>query len=69
MHVPAVSCAAPPQTQAHAFSELGQGAHPGIPQVVGSIDGSHIPITKPAASGDEYINRKGVHSILLQVTS
>lgn len=36
---------------------------PGIPQVWGAMDGSHIPIKKPAHSGDAYINRKGFFSI------
>jgi hypothetical protein len=53
--------------QAAKFRLRGLGAHEGIPQVVGSIDGSHIPIIKPPHSGDDYINRKGTHSILLQV--
>ena len=69
MHVPAVSCTAPPQTQAQAFSELGQGAHSGIPQVVGSIDGSHIPITKPACIRRRVHQPHGEYSNLLQVTS
>lgn len=56
-------------TQALKFSKLGQVIHSGIPQVVGSVDGSHIPIIKPPNSGDDYINRKGFHSILLQVGS
>ncbi|XP_063062975.1 uncharacterized protein LOC134455685 [Engraulis encrasicolus] len=38
----------------------------GIPQCVGAIDGSHIPITKPQQYQSDYCNRKGWHSIILQ---
>lgn len=34
----------------------------GLPQCVGAIDGSHIPIIAPT----DYFNRKGWHSIILQ---
>ncbi|XP_061486131.1 uncharacterized protein LOC133386491 [Rhineura floridana] len=40
----------------------------GFPQVVGVVDGCHIPIMAPAGQGEEYINRKGFYSILLQGT-
>ena len=35
----------------------------GIPQLVGAADGTHIPIEKPANTGDAYINRKGFFSM------
>ncbi|XP_020895254.1 putative nuclease HARBI1 [Exaiptasia diaphana] len=35
-------------------------------QVVGSVDGFHIPILKPNDSPEDYINRKKFHSIILQ---
>lgn len=38
----------------------------GFPQVVGAIDGSHIPITRPIHNQADYYNRKGFHSIILQ---
>ncbi|KAA8578711.1 hypothetical protein FQN60_009233, partial [Etheostoma spectabile] len=38
----------------------------GIPQCVGAIDGSHIPIIAPQEYHCEYFNRKGWHSIILQ---
>ena len=33
----------------------------------GAIDGSHIPIITPTHSPTDYYNRKGFHSIVLQV--
>ncbi|XP_018364042.1 PREDICTED: putative nuclease HARBI1 isoform X1 [Trachymyrmex cornetzi] len=38
----------------------------GFPGVIGAIDGSHITISAPTENPDNYINRKGYHSILLQ---
>lgn len=37
-----------------------------FPGVIGAIDGSHIPISAPTESPENYINRKGFHSIILQ---
>lgn len=37
-----------------------------FPDVLGAIDGTHIPITAPKEHAAKYINRKGFHSILLQ---
>ena len=38
----------------------------GFPQVIGAIDGSHIPILKPTESPSDYFCRKGFYSILIQ---
>ncbi|XP_030764491.1 putative nuclease HARBI1 [Sitophilus oryzae] len=38
----------------------------GFPDIIGCIDGSHVPIAKPKNKPDSYINRKGYHSIILQ---
>jgi len=38
----------------------------GLPNVIGAIDGSHIPIKLPSVDGECYINRKGFPSIILQ---
>ncbi|KAJ8968013.1 hypothetical protein NQ317_014266, partial [Molorchus minor] len=37
-----------------------------FPNVIGCIDGSHIPIARPKEKSDSYINRKGYHSVILQ---
>ncbi|XP_071577213.1 putative nuclease HARBI1 isoform X1 [Temnothorax nylanderi] len=38
----------------------------GFPGVIGAIDGSHIAISAPIENSDNYINRKGYHSLVLQ---
>uniref|UniRef100_A0A6P7HCR0 Nuclease HARBI1 n=1 Tax=Diabrotica virgifera virgifera TaxID=50390 RepID=A0A6P7HCR0_DIAVI len=38
----------------------------GIPGVVGAIDGCHIPIKQPVRNANDFYNRKGFHSIILQ---
>ncbi|XP_042299469.1 protein ANTAGONIST OF LIKE HETEROCHROMATIN PROTEIN 1-like [Sceloporus undulatus] len=40
----------------------------GFPQVVGAIDGCHIPIIAPAHEGAQYIKRKQTQSMILQAT-
>lgn len=39
----------------------------GIHGVVGCIDGTHIRISAPSRGDNSYYNRKGFHSVLLQV--
>ncbi|XP_036145440.1 putative nuclease HARBI1 [Monomorium pharaonis] len=39
----------------------------GFPKVIDAIDGTHIPIAAPKNNSECYINRKGYHSIQLQV--
>jgi hypothetical protein len=36
-----------------------------LPNVIGVIDGTHIPIHAPSKNGSRFINRKGFHSINL----
>lgn len=38
----------------------------GFPGVIGAIDGSHIPIKAPQICPENYVNRKGFYSIILQ---
>ncbi|XP_077340586.1 uncharacterized protein LOC143984150 [Lithobates pipiens] len=38
----------------------------GLPQCIGAIDGSHIPIIAPREYYTDYFNRKGWHAIILQ---
>ena len=38
----------------------------GVPQCVGAIDGSHIPILAPKNNHTDYYNRKGWYSMILQ---
>lgn len=38
----------------------------GVPQCVGAIDGSHIPIAGTAMNHTDYYNRKGWYSVILQ---
>ncbi|CAF4944112.1 unnamed protein product [Pieris macdunnoughi] len=39
----------------------------GFPKVIGAIDGTHIRINGPKQNHADYINRKGFHSIQLQI--
>ena len=38
-----------------------------LPNVTGAIDGTHIKIISPAIYENEYVNRKGYHSLNIQV--
>lgn len=37
-----------------------------IPQLIGTIDGTHIPILPPSDGYRDYVNRKGWPSMILQ---
>ena len=49
------------QTIIRQFEEIS-----GFPQAVGAIDGYHIRIKAALKDAEDYINRKGYHSIVLQ---
>ena len=38
-----------------------------FPGVLGAIDGCHIPVKAPRQNHEQYVNRKGFHSLQLQV--
>ena len=38
----------------------------GMPSVIGAIDGSHFPVKAPVLCPENYINRGGFHSVILQ---
>ena len=38
----------------------------GLPQYFGAVDGSHIPIVAPPEYHNDYFNRKGWNSVLVQ---
>ena len=44
-----------------AFDDLGR-----FPQVIGAVDGTHIPIKAPKDNPNSYYNRKRFHSVVLQ---
>lgn len=46
---------------------LGFEAISAFPKVIGAIDGKHINIPAPGKNPEAYVNRKGHHSIQLQV--
>ena len=37
----------------------------GVPQCVGAIDGTHIPVLRPKNNHTDYYNRKGWYSVIL----
>jgi len=37
-----------------------------IPQIIGAIDGCHIPITAPEEGHADFVNRKQICSLVLQ---
>ena len=39
---------------------------PGIPNVIGAIDGTLIPIVAPAVDEVSYVCRKGFHALNIQ---
>ncbi|XP_034936462.1 protein ALP1-like [Chelonus insularis] len=55
----------PDETECSIISSMyGDLIH--IPQVIGAIDGTHIPILPPTEGYRDYVNRKGWPSIVLQ---
>ncbi|XP_068177256.1 putative nuclease HARBI1 [Antennarius striatus] len=46
---------------------VGDAQHPRFPNVIGCIDGTHIPIKAPSQDDGAFVNRKSVHSINVQI--
>lgn len=46
---------------------LGFSSISNFPNTIGAIDGTHINIPAPKENAEAYVNRKGHHSIQLQV--
>ena len=40
----------------------------GMPCVIGAVDGSHINVKAPSEEEWAYVNRKGNHSVNIQVS-
>lgn len=55
----------PNEEEAAEISKRFQAAH-GIPQIMGLIDGTHIPVLPPAQGYRDFVNRKGWPSYVLQ---
>ncbi|KAF0514972.1 putative nuclease harbi1 [Gigaspora margarita] len=51
-------------TQGFEYQEAGFGRQK-LPNVIGAMDGSHIPIHPPSENSARYVNQKNFHSINL----
>ncbi|XP_024874056.1 protein ANTAGONIST OF LIKE HETEROCHROMATIN PROTEIN 1-like [Temnothorax curvispinosus] len=56
----------PNAAQQAISSQIFEERSRGIQNVVGAIDGCHIPIKQPVRNANDYFNRKQFHSIILQ---
>ena len=56
----------PASRQALLANKLQFSAIAGLPNTIGAIDCTHIPIKAPASHEDVYVNRKGVHTVNVQ---
>ena len=56
-------------TDAQSLRNVSKGFYSfaGFPNVVGCVDGTQIPIFRPNERPEQYVNRKGFHSINVQV--
>ncbi len=51
----------------HEINSLINCHFAGLPNVIGCIDGTQIPISAPSQNEVDYVNRKSFHSINIQV--
>ncbi|XP_071576796.1 putative nuclease HARBI1 [Temnothorax nylanderi] len=56
----------PNAAQQAISSQIFEERSRGIRNVVGAIDGCHIPIKQPVRNANDYFNKKQFHSIILQ---
>ncbi|KAK3521666.1 hypothetical protein QTP70_015599, partial [Hemibagrus guttatus] len=60
-HFCGVSWAKPLRTTKEDFHRIAE-----FPNVVGCIDGTHIPIIAPSENEADFVNRRSIHSINVQ---
>ncbi|KAK0155340.1 putative nuclease HARBI1 [Merluccius polli] len=56
-----------PLRKQRPFTNGALQANLGLPNVMGCVDGTQIPITAPAENEADYVNRKSFHSINVQI--
>ena len=65
MHLQGIFIQFPSPARFKVLAQEFEALH-GIPHIIGTIDGSHIPILAPVIGGENYHYRKSFHSALLQ---
>ena len=67
MNVPLPNYMNVPQNQLEVQDKIeGFKSRAGFPQVVAAVDGCHVPMIGARQSPDDYVNRRGYHSLILQ---
>lgn len=55
-------------SQRKIIEEFEQSRSNPFPSVIGCIDGMHVKISAPTRDASSYYNRKGYHSVIVQVS-